>query len=136
MRDLPGPYAGLQVKGIKVFPGDDRTAVAVISAFTNSGAASHNVFQTTNRGQTWTDISGNLPNLPVWTATFRGDSIKTVYVGADDGVYVTTNGGVKWSRAGSGLPHTQVFDMQFDPALGVLAVATNGCGIWEIALTQ
>src|SRR5262249_49570318 len=130
-RDLPGAVAGKAVKFIKVFPKDKRRAIAVVSEFTNGAG---NIFHTTNLGKTWTSISGNLPDLPIWAAQFQGDSISTIYVGADNGVYKTTDTGASWSRFGTGLPNVQVFDMQLDTDLGILAIGTFGRGAWEIKL--
>jgi hypothetical protein len=124
------PVAG-KVPAIKIFPANGKRAVAVIGAFT--GARGH-VFHTTDGGAKWTDISGNLPDLPVWSAQFHGSSIKTLYVGADDGIYKTTDGGATWFRFGAGLPNAQVLDIQLDTSLGVLAAATFGRGVWEIKL--
>ena len=140
-RDLPASVAGKTVNFIEVFPKDDKRALAVVSVFTNGNG---NIFHTTDRGKTWTNITGTgLPTLgtsttvlPVWRAQFHGDSIKTIYAAADDGVYKTTDTGATWSRFGQGLPNTQVFDMQLDTtaATPFLAIATFGRGVWEIKL--
>ncbi|MGI8990544.1 MAG: WD40/YVTN/BNR-like repeat-containing protein [Bryobacteraceae bacterium] len=126
-RDLP--VAG-KVTSIQVFPGHNLRAVVTIGQFT-TGAY---VFHTIDGGMTWTDITGNLPKQPVFSAQFHGDSIKTLYVGAEDGVYKTTDAGGTWLRFGSGLPNAQVFDIQLDTALGLFAAGTYGRGVWEIKL--
>ncbi|HEV3002813.1 MAG TPA: hypothetical protein VGX78_00060, partial [Pirellulales bacterium] len=60
--DLPSGSG--RVNDLDVDPTNELTAYAVVSRFTNG--AGH-VFKTTDGGSTWTDISGNLPNLPVWS---------------------------------------------------------------------
>src|SRR5205823_2758573 len=54
------PVSGT-VQDIQVSATDSLTAYAVIAKFTTGG----NVFKTINGGTSWTNVSGNLPNLPV-----------------------------------------------------------------------
>jgi hypothetical protein len=143
-RDLPASVAGNTINSISVFPNDAKRAVAVIGAFTGvdgSGNPNGTVFHTIDRGVTWTNISGaGLPTfgtngtLPVYSAAFHGNSIKTIYLAADDGVYKTTDTGGTWFRFGEGLPDVQVLDLQLDTNQGFLAAASYGRGIWEIKL--
>lgn len=124
--DNPLPASGF-VSDIQVDRVTATTAYAVISGFSNSG----NVFKTTNGGSTWTNISGNLPNEPVWSLQIDLDG--TLYAGADDGVYTSKNGGGSWTRLGSGLPNAQVYQINLNPTLHILGAATHGRGAWEIA---
>ena len=120
------PVAGT-VADIQVDPFNAQIAFAVVNQFTSGG----NVFKTANGGMTWTNISGNLPSLPAWS--FQQDSSSSAYyVGMDDGVYTSTDGGATWFRFGAGLPDAQVFQIEIDTGLSVLAAATHGRGAWEI----
>jgi photosystem II stability/assembly factor-like uncharacterized protein len=92
------------------------------------------IFKTINGGLTWTNITGNLPNLPLWS--LQVDPAGALYVGADDGVYNSTNGGSSWSRFGAGLPNAQVFQIELNTTLNLLAAATHGRGVWEITTPQ
>jgi photosystem II stability/assembly factor-like uncharacterized protein len=97
----------------------------------DGGSSSGHVFRTTNGGQTWTDISSNLPDLPTDTlALFPGTN--TLYVGNDKGVYVSNNLGGSWSRFGTGLPDARAVDLELNTTLGIVAVGTHGRGMWEI----
>ena len=91
------------------------------------------MFRTTNGGTTWTNISGNLVNEPVWSLQIGTRNGTTLYVGADDGVYATTNFGAFWSRFGAGLPHAQVFQIELNSKLQILGAGTHGRSMWEIA---
>ena len=73
----------------------------------------------------WTNISGNLPNEPVWSLQI-GTRSGTLYIGADDGVYVTANFGASWSRLGTGLPNAQVFQIELNRNLHILGAGTHG----------
>lgn len=116
------------VQDLQVDPGNSLCAYAVINKFNTGGT----VFRTTNGGTSWTNISGNLPNEPVWSLQI-GTSSGTLYIGADDGVYVTANFGATWARLGTGLPNAQVFQLELNSNLHILGAATHGRGMWEIA---
>lgn len=96
------------------------------------------VFMSTNAGDAWTDITGDLVNS-FGTLDIRG--IEYVRIGARGALLVGTLNGVyvsfdedytQWSLLGSGLPNTQVFDMDFNLADDVLVAATQGRGAWKI----
>jgi hypothetical protein len=113
---------------IQVDPANAQTAYAVIGQFTTGG----NVFKTTNGGATWTNVTGNLPNLPVFSFQLDSTTANLYYVGAEDGVYRTIDGGVTWNRLGLGMPNAQVFQLELNSTLNVLGAATHGRGAWEI----
>ena len=92
------------------------------------------VWMTSNKGQSWTNISGNLPSQPVWSLQI--DPSGVLYVGADNGVYSTGNGGSTWSRFGAGFPNAQVYQIALNSSLHILAAATHGRGAWEILTTS
>jgi hypothetical protein len=119
----------VRVGDLQVDPIDPNTAYAVINNFSSVG----NIFRTTDGGASWTSITGNLPNEPVWSLQIDPTTTPhTLYLGADDGVYVSTNSGVSWSRFGEGLPDAQAFQLELNPSLHLLGVATHGRGMWEI----
>jgi hypothetical protein len=128
--DHPLPVSGT-VADIQVNSANSQVAYAVISGFTTGG----NVYRTTNGGAGWTNVSGNLPNLPAWSLQIDSTTPGRLYVGIDDGVYVTINDGANWSRFGLGLPMAQVFQVELNISLHILAAGTHGRGLWEIALS-
>jgi photosystem II stability/assembly factor-like uncharacterized protein len=124
--DIPGVNDHFQ--DIQIDPTNNLTAYAVRDRFGGG-----KVFRTTDGGQTWADISGNLPDLPAYTLAL--DSLSgTLYVGMDDGVYASTDQGNSWARFGSGLPNVQVRELEFRPELQILAAGTHGRGMWEIGI--
>jgi photosystem II stability/assembly factor-like uncharacterized protein len=131
-KEIDLPTGNGRVSDLDVDPTNALTAYAVVNRFT-SGAG--HVFKTTDGGSTWTDISGNLSNLPVWSV--RVDSAGgTIYIGADDGVYNSTDGGTTWARFGTGFPDAQVRDLAYSPTLNLLGAGTHGRGMWEIEVPQ
>lgn len=126
--DLVNPH----FHGLLVDPADNLTAYAVRDRFDGG-----HVFRTTNGGQNWTDISGDLPNLPVYTIALDArTSPGTLYLGTDSGVYASTDLGAHWSVFRSGLPNAQVIDLKLSLSLNILAAGTHGRGVWEILLAE
>ncbi len=90
------------------------------------------VWKSTDFGETWQDISGNIPLGPV--NVIREDPVdqNILYVGTDIGVYVTKDGGKTWNVLGSGLPSCYVHDLIIHPRDNVIVIATHGRGMWAI----
>jgi hypothetical protein len=93
------------------------------------GAGWGHLWKTSDGGAHWSDVSGNLPDVPVNDLLFRGDKI---VVATDLGVVVSADGGATWSRLGSNLPYTTALDIHLGPDAKLYA-ATHGRGIWSIA---
>jgi len=82
---------------------------------------------------TVSDISGNLPNVPVNAVLADPDVSNTIYVGTDVGVFFTGDGGVTWSPLVAGLPRAAVLGLAFQRAGRLLVAATHGRSMWTIA---
>jgi photosystem II stability/assembly factor-like uncharacterized protein len=120
---------GARANDIQVDPSDSQTAYVALNAFSLMG----NVFRTVDGGTTWTNISGNLPNEPVWSIQIDAMTTPhTLYAGADDGVYASSDLGISWRRFGTGFPHAQAVQLELNRNLHVLGAATHGRGAWEI----
>ncbi|NMO21638.1 hypothetical protein HPC49_32940 [Pyxidicoccus fallax] len=92
------------------------------------------VYLSRDRGQTWQNITNNLPNVPVNVVRFDPSDTtnQTIFAGTDLGVYRTSNQGATWERYGVGLPLVRVMDMFVGRTGGILRIATFGRGMWEI----
>jgi photosystem II stability/assembly factor-like uncharacterized protein len=96
------------------------------------GAGFGHVFKTTDGGAHWTDVSGNMPDIPANDIVVTGSgSTKALTVATDLGVLRSTDGGATWTRFGSSLPLTTVMDLSVAPDGNVYA-ATHGRGIWKV----
>ncbi|HAY34599.1 MAG TPA: FlgD immunoglobulin-like domain containing protein [Ignavibacteria bacterium] len=93
------------------------------------------VFRTDNRGQTWQNISSNLPDAPV--NAFAVDPLRpnVLFVGSDVGAYVSFNTGQNWQFLGSGLPMVSVYDFKIHPTAYYLVAGTHGRSMYKIDLT-
>jgi hypothetical protein len=127
---LPDRY----VTGIAVDPADTTHAYLSLSGYArhwmvgpDDPGVGH-VFETTDGGTCWQDVSGDLVDAPANDVAIVGDRL----VVADDvGVFASGRDGGAWLKVGAGLPHTIVDDLNTTPD-GRLLVATHGRGLWAI----
>jgi uncharacterized repeat protein (TIGR01451 family) len=90
------------------------------------------VFKTTDAGESWTDISGNLPDNPVNSLTIDPSYPNTLYAATDVGPFVTYDGGVNWSALGGGFPIVAVDQIDLDTYDRVIGAGTHGRGAWQL----
>jgi hypothetical protein len=145
--NLPAPPAGnfpnRFIQGLTVDSANPAHAYVVFSGFSRRwtstfSAGEGHVFETTNGGVSWTDISGTgataLPDAPgddlVMTSSGK------LVVATDIGVFIAQAGqgaGTTWSRFGTALPNASTNDLQLSPNGSYLIAATHGRGLWRIA---
>jgi len=96
------------------------------------------VYNSTNGGQSWTNISGTLPNLPVNCVVHQKDFNDRIYVGTDIGVYYRDNNTDNWVSFNTNLPNVVITELEIQYSTNKLRAATFGRGLWEaeIAVTS
>jgi photosystem II stability/assembly factor-like uncharacterized protein len=94
------------------------------------------VWKSTDFGETWVDISGNIPLGPVNVIREHPTNRNVLYVGTDVGVYVTKDGGKNWEVLGGNLPSTFVADLIVHPRDSILVIATHGRGMWAVDVAK
>ena len=92
------------------------------------------IFKTTNYGESWTDITNNLPQLPVNCIEVNKNDSNMLFVGSDIGVYVSKNGGESWQASGLGLPNAPAYDLKVHYKDNLLFVGTYGRSAYKISL--
>ncbi|MBK8558239.1 MAG: T9SS type A sorting domain-containing protein [Lewinellaceae bacterium] len=91
------------------------------------------VHRSDNNGQNWTDISSNLPQVPVNDIlVLPGYADSILLVGTDAGTYFSLNRGDAWTRLGNNMPFVPVFDLELNIARNEIMAATFGRGIWTM----
>jgi photosystem II stability/assembly factor-like uncharacterized protein len=87
------------------------------------------MWKSTNFGDSWQDISGNIPVGPV--NVIREDPVNQniLYAGTDGGVFVSKDGGKRWDVLGT-LPFSYVHDLAVHPRDNMIIIATHGRGMW------
>jgi hypothetical protein len=88
------------------------------------------VFESTDGGATWTDISGSLPDVPFADIVVANGML---VAGADVGVFVAhMSAPTEWSALGAGLPNVAINELTVNPAGTNIVAATHGRGIWIV----
>jgi PKD repeat protein/photosystem II stability/assembly factor-like uncharacterized protein len=89
------------------------------------------VFETTDGGISWLNISDNLPNLPVNCILYNDTAMDGIYVGTDVGVYYRDKTLSQWLPFMNGLPNVIVRDLEYQPLSDKIRAGTYGRGAWE-----
>lgn len=92
------------------------------------------VYRSSDKGATWTDISGTLPSVPIDCIVFDiMNDDESIYVGTDAGVYYTNNSLPDWIPFTSGLPaNIQIRELEiYYGCESRLRAGTYGRGLWE-----
>ncbi|HTY10003.1 MAG TPA: T9SS type A sorting domain-containing protein [Bacteroidota bacterium] len=128
----PSGNNGGFVRRIVVDTNNTNQLYVTYGGYNTSGTlASRHVWSSTNQGSTWTDISGNLPNVPVHSLVINPVSSTTLYVGTETGVYSTTNGGSTWSSFNSGMAsYVPTDELVLQKSTNTLFAFTHGRSAW------
>jgi hypothetical protein len=134
---LPSRY----ITSVRMDPNDPRTVYVTLAGYgrrwafpgavgeDTSKIGTGHVFMSTDAGEHFSDITGNLPDTPAnWTLLHNG----RLTVGTDIGVFVSCNAaGGTYSVLGSALPTAPISTMSFKPNdPDLLVAATYGRGIY------
>lgn len=93
------------------------------------------VRRTTDRGQTWQTLDGDLPDIPVNVVVeVMRFTNRQIFAGTDAGVWFSGDDGATWRRFGAGLPNAAVIDLVAEAERGRLVAATQGRGAWSAPL--
>ncbi len=85
------------------------------------------LFKTTNHGDTWTSIAGDLPRgAPVRVIREDVRNPKLWFAGTERAAYLSIDGGVHWLPLTNGLPTVPVADLIIHPRDGDLIAGTHG----------
>jgi sugar lactone lactonase YvrE len=127
---LPNRY----IAGVTVDPANPAHAYAIFNGYSRRwipGGGIGHVFETTDGGQTWQDISTNLPDIASDALVIKDHRLA---LATDSGMYTAIAGqGARtdWRRLGQGLPNASVNDVTLGPD-GYIYAATHGRGIWRL----
>ncbi len=135
--DISAGLPNRSVTQVSVDPANSQVAYVTFSGFSGFGGDTQgHVFKTTNGGGIWTDISGNLPNIPANDVVVDPDISNTFYVATDVGVFRTINGGTTWSTLVTGLPNVAVLGLKLHEPSRTLRAATHGRSAWDLSLSS
>ncbi|MDX2134253.1 MAG: T9SS type A sorting domain-containing protein [Saprospiraceae bacterium] len=123
----------LLITMIEVKADDPNQVVVTLSGYNNG----EKVYQSADGGQTWQNISGSLPNVPVFCAIYHnGTPNNGLYIGTEVGVFYRDDLSTDWEPYQTGMPATIVMDLDIQPKEQKLYAATYGRGIWSTATRE
>jgi photosystem II stability/assembly factor-like uncharacterized protein len=79
-------------------------------------------------GRNWTDINGNLPDIPTYDVIELDGNI---IIGTELGAFISEDEGSTWQRLGTGMPSLCVQRLMYQPETGVLRAITHGRGMYD-----
>ena len=134
------PIMGIALDPSSPAPGTPTGYAAVGGFNNNSPSTPGHVFRvvctmtsTPCDGFTWTDKTGNLPDIPVDSVIVNPNFPSQVFAGSDFGLYytddITANPPV-WNRFNNGLPNVMIWDMSVDRGSTTLALWTRSRGAY------
>ncbi len=127
---LPNRY----VTAIGIDPLNADRVILTFSGFSaNTPSTPGHVFLTANRGASWSNISGNLPDIPANTLLLDSADSGHFLLGTDLGVFESTDGGTTWLPQNSGMANVSVSDLDIRADRFVFA-ATHGRGMFKSSL--
>jgi photosystem II stability/assembly factor-like uncharacterized protein len=93
------PLSGAFVRNVAIHPINTNIGYALMNGFSGQ-----KVFKTTNKGANWSNITGDLPNVPVSDLVPHPTDNNKLYLSSEFGCYKTTNAGSSWIRWNYGMP--------------------------------
>jgi len=129
-RNLPGGTTEYYVSRVEASYHDPATAYVSIDGH-KSGDLKPYAYVTRDYGETWSDISANLPRYGN-VNTIRQDPVNAslLYAGTEFGFFVSLDDGGSWERFMPNLPVVRIDDVLVHPRDNDLVLATHGRSVW------
>ena len=120
--------ADLWVSSIHPSGHDEATVYLSMTGYRNDNFANY-VYKSTDFGESWISISGDLPQESVNVIYEDPKVIGLLYIGTDHGLYTSFNDGANWQHMGA-LPNVATYDLVVHPRDLDLIVGTHGRSIY------
>ena len=130
IEDFPGVPKHTYVTDVFASP---RDADVVFATFNNwqRGDYKPYVAKSPDRGKSWTNITGNLPDRhDVWSIIQDHVNGNLLFTGTEFGLWVSVDGGAHWAKMRGGMPNIQVRDLTVQRRENDLVMATFGRGFY------
>lgn len=124
--DSVTPYSGQYITSIAVdYQNPSRIWLTL------SGSGDDLVYYSNNRGNSFSDITGNLTNLGLNCITYDEKPNNGLYLGTETGVMYKNDSIGNWILFNQDLPVVSVTKVEINKSLHRLRASTYGRGIWE-----
>lgn len=121
------PVDSAMITNIAVCPTNPKQVWVTFSGF----RVTVKVWYSADAGDTWSNYSTGLPNLPVNCIKYQDASNDALYVGTDIGIYFIDRTYTTWQPYFTGLPRVDVQELDISNSISKIRAATNGRGLWE-----
>jgi hypothetical protein len=122
---FPTNLANTPITDITTRPNNGTEVWITLGGYT----ANKKVYYSSNSGASWVNLSGSLPNMPVFCIKYSNEG--DAYIGTETGVFFMDFTMNDWVPFYNGLPITPVTDLFINENNGTLKAATFGRGIWQ-----
>ena len=129
-KNIPGVNHEYYVSGLEASWYDAGTAYAALDGHRHDDMKPY-VFKTTDYGQTWKSVSGNLPTN-AHVNSIRQDPVNRnlLYAPTEYGFYISLDDGAAWHAFMPGLPMMKLDEVLVHPRDRDLILASHARGIW------
>ena len=116
------------VRRITVDPSNQQNIYVCYSGYNDNGLTpTKHIWYSSNQGTAWTDISGDLPDVPVHSLLVDNNISTTLYIGTETGVYQSINRGTNWTPANTGMPlYAPVDELVYQKGTNNMFAFTHG----------
>lgn len=119
------------IKDIAFDPNNDNNIIVTYASYSNDNKK---IFLSNNLGQSWSNITYNLGNMPIRCVAIDHTEDSTIYVGAEIGVYKKIMSENTWELYNENLPNTTIMELEVVYGSNTLRATTWGRGVWECSL--
>ncbi|MBE0648630.1 MAG: hypothetical protein IH596_12710 [Bacteroidales bacterium] len=131
--DISAGLPNRWVTRVTTDPFDVNTVYITLSGFRWDEPLPH-VFKSTNLGQTWTSISGNLPEFPVNDIILDPDIADKIIVATDAGLYGSIDAGATWQWIWTDLPAVPTYALKIHAPTRKIVAGTYGLSTYSASL--
>jgi photosystem II stability/assembly factor-like uncharacterized protein len=132
IEQFPGVPQWTYVTDVAASPRDVNVVFATLNNW-QRGDYKPYIVKSADRGRTWTNITGDLPDRhDVWAIVQDHVNGNLLFAGTEFGLFVTVDGGGHWVQLKGGMPVIQVRDLMIQKRENDLALATFGRGFYVL----
>jgi len=125
--NLPNSY----ITDMAFHPNNDDVIIVTYATWQNNG---NKVFMTIDGGNSWSNITYNLVDLPIHSVVVDHTDSANIYLGGEMGVYTKTMNGNNWALYNPALPNATIEELEIVYGSNTIKAATWGRGLWEYDL--
>jgi hypothetical protein len=130
VEDFPGVAKWAYVADVWASHRDSNVVFAALNNW-QRGDYKPYLVRSDDRGRTWTNITGNLPDKhDTWAIAQDHVNPNLLFTGTEFGLFFSVDAGRRWTQLRGGMPPAQVRDLDIQKRENDIVMATFGRGFW------